>query len=298
LPLSQRNRNHIDFHLFKNLIKILSEAGFESISLTGGEPTLHPQIIRIIDLIGQHRFKTVFFHTNGISLNNTIINRVAKKFTKIAVSIHSANYLTWHRMTGGSKEQFRKIFLNLKKLSNLKGGPIVELKMVPIKGYNGTKKEFFDFLELCNKSKFKFKILNFEPIAKRQLKLAIPFRNIKEILTRVGCKTVPREKTFRGQSNYLPLNKFKYKNTTGVAIEIGCGDEKVCKGCYLCNEIFISSDLKIKPCHMSNHQINIADFARNKENRLIIKKIIESRLFLSKAPGIGLEVWQNSKTQL
>lgn len=297
MPLSHKNRVHINIDELRYLIKILSDKSLNNISITGGDPTIHPKIFEIIDIFNQFNFKNLFFHTNGINLNEELLKKLSLKFNKLAISVHSVDFKRWRKITKGTKFQFKKLFSNLKVLSTkkFKDRFLIELKYVPVKGYNDSEREIKNFLELCNKYRFKFKLLNFEPILPSQIKLEMPFKIIKKKLFNIGCQAERDEKEFRGQSKYLPIKKFRYKNTFGVAIEIGCGKPKACKECYRSNEIFITPQLQVKPCHMSNYQIDIRDFIKTKNKRAIFKAIIDSRLYLARSPGAGLRVWQNNK---
>lgn len=293
LSLLQKNKLHIDIEQLKYLIKILVDKGLNNISITGGDPTIHPKIFEIINFLNQFKFKNLFFHTNGINLNEKLLKKLSINFNKVAISVHSINFNTWQKMTGGTKTQFKKLIDNLNILSKFKDKFLIELKCVPIKNYNYSEKEFKNFVDLCNKFGFKFKFLNFEPIVYRQTKLMVPLKDVKKLLIKIGCKVNDNKEKFRGQFNYLPIKKFKYKNIFGVVIEIGCGDPEVCKECYHCNEIFITPELKIKPCHMNNFQINLEDFIKQKNKQGIFRAIIDSRLFLTKSPGAGCQVWQS-----
>ncbi len=297
MDLRQRNKNYVDIFLLKRFIKILANRGLKKISITGGEPSLHPKILDIVNFLNQFNFRDLFFHTNGINLNEVLMGELLKKFTKIAVSIHSMNFDTWTKITGGRREHFDKLLSNLSLLSESSKGLdiIIELKFVPIRGYNDSNKEFLDFLKYCSDKKFKFKFLNFEPILAEHIKKVIPFNEIKRKLIRLGCFQSSKKGSFRGQNNYLPIEIFHYKNTRGVAIEIGCGDSKVCNSCYLSNEIFVTPDFKIKPCHIDNFSLDLLKYIKNKDVEKILYYILESRKFLSTAPGANIKVWQPIK---
>ncbi len=292
LPLCQKNKTHINTQKFKKLIKILALSGLKKLSLTGGDPTMHPDITEIIDFLGDFNFDELFFHTNGVGLNDSLIKKIGKKFTKIAVSIHSVHFDTWKRMTNGTEKQFENIRNNLESLSLLNGETAIELKCVPIKGYNFSESEIKDFLEFCDKFAFKFKFLNFEPISKDHLKLSVPIKEINKTLVSIGCEIAEQEKIFRGQPNYLPIKRFNYGRCSGVAIEIGCGEDRACRECYRSNEIFVTPNLKIKPCHMDDYEIDLNKSLEEENGDSLAKSIIDSRIFLSKAPGKGLTTWQ------
>lgn len=294
MPLCRKNKKHINLKQLKYLVRILADEGLKNLSITGGEPTLYPHIIELVDFLNQFNFKNLFLHTNGTNLDRSLLKKLSLRFNKIAISVHSFNFNIWQKITSGTERQFRKIMDNLQILTEFNDAFLVELKCVPIRGYNDSEKEFKTFLDFCNVSAFKFKFLNFEPIIDKHIELVIPFSEIEEKLFDIGCRQAGQaKKTFRGQNNYLPIREFKYKNVSGVAIEIGCGDPSVCKECYRSSEIFITPELEIKPCHMNNYQINLVNLIKQKNRQNIFQNIIDSRLFLAESPGAGLEKWQN-----
>lgn len=158
-----------------------------------------------------------------------------------------------------------------------------------------TNEEFIDFLEYSSELGFKFKFLNFEPILPEHIKKVISFSKVENKLIEVGCFPVPSAKSFRGQINYLPIRRFNYKNVKGVAIEIGCGNAKVCKNCYCSNEIFVTPDFKIKPCHISDFKLNLEEFIKSYDVEKILDLVLASRKFLTTAPGADIKIWQQTK---
>jgi len=296
MPLLQRNKKHIDLKKLKYLIKVLTKRGLKNVSITGGEPTVFPKIGELMVFLGQFSFKDLFFHTNGINLNKNLLEALSNVCNKIAVSIHTVNFATWQKVTNGQRMQFNRLMKNLRCLSELTNKVLVELKFVNIKGYNDSEKEFRDFVSLCSRFGFKFKFLNFEPIFSDHVKLSISFDEVIKKLINISCKPRDDDEKFRGQSNYLPIKKFIYKNTFGVAIEIGCGELDVCKECYQSNEIFITPKFTIKPCHMNSYEIPLDEFILNKDEEAIYNAIVKSRVFLSQSPGVGLNIWQNNSS--
>lgn len=292
MALSERNKNHVDGDKLKYLIEALTEKGLRNVSITGGEPSLYKDIFNLIQFLAKFNFKDLFFHTNGIGLDGKLREKLLSNFTKVGVSIHTTEFHTWQGMTGGTKKQFLKIFDNLKETSDQPRQSLIEVKCVPIKGYNDSENQLKRMLEFCNKFGFKFKLLNFEPIVSNHLKLRVPFPVIKRRLINVGCNFQNHKNQFRAQDSYLPLKSFEYKDIEGVAIEIGCGDEKVCNSCYNSNEIFITPTLKIKPCHVSNWTIDLNHLIEKQNIKGICRAIVQSRLFLKKAPGLGRELWR------
>ena len=269
MPLYQKNNFFCDLEKTKTLIKILTEKGLKEISFTGGEPSLHPDILELVEFCGKFDFKNLFFHTNGVFIRKDLIKTLLKNFKKL---IETLEYLATK-----NKEI------------------LVEIKCVLIRGINDEEKDIKSFLDFCSKYRFKFKILNFEPIIPEHINLVIPFQEVKEKINFVGAIPIEDDTLFRNQKKYLPVKKFFYGNTWGVVIKIGCGNQEVCKECYLSNEIFITPDLKIKPCHMRNYKIDLEKFIKKGDKSGIYEAIQESRNYLAQAPGENLNVWQGKE---
>lgn len=293
-----KNKTNIDSNHLEKLLKILKKEGLTKIALTGGEPSIYPNIKELIDLIIKLDFKQTFFHTNGIFLDKVMVN--IGHFTKIGISVHSLQFSKWRKITGGSKIQFNKLLSNLKDIKkqrdNSKKFPLVEIKHVVVKGINSDKKSLKDTLEFCVKNNFKFKFLNCEPINKNDLNHIESDEEIKRRLIDIGCKPIIQEKNFRGEKKYNPIHWFEYKGQKGVFIEIGCGKKIPCKYCYSTNEIFLTPALEIKPCHLSNAKYDLKDNIKNKQKKEILEKIYKSRLFLFNFPKMNKRRhWENEK---
>ncbi len=295
MDLGRKNKTHINGERFEKLVTILAKKGLKKISITGGDPTLYPDISKIFSTIQKYDFKESFFHTNGIGLNKKMIDELLMTFTKIAVSIHAVNFDIWEKICLGNHEQFDKLFDNLNYLSikSKEKNVLVEVKYVPVAGFNSEKKELKDFLDYCSEKKFKFKFLNFEPITKEQIKFAIKISDFNNILSSLGCIERKKASGFRGQTSYIPFKIFEYKNTWGVSIEIGCGDEDVCRGCFKSNEIFVTPNLSLKPCHASKFEIDLCEALDNNDFVKLQDDIIKSRIFLLETPGKGIKNWGN-----
>src|SRR3989338_956048 len=287
----RRDSTNIDVDDFAYLLNVLMDNGLEHISLTGGDPTLHPELKRILDIINESNIQRSFFHTNGIELDESLIMNQLYPFTKIAVSIHTTDFDTWRKITRGTKEQYDKLTNNLNLLGREGYGKKIEIKHVPIYGINDTDEIIKGTFDLCARYSFKFKFLNFESIENQHQRLIIPLGDLVAKLEGLGCRKIEKEWMFRGQTDYLPANFFEYNGTEGFAIEIGCGEQSVCRTCYKSNEIFLTPNLELKPCHISPVSISLKAAIDNQDLGKILAKLVDSRIFLFQRPGEGKTYW-------
>lgn len=287
---TQKNTTFVEFPKVKFLIETLVKGGLKNISITGGEPTLYPHVNDLIKLVNRSGIENRFFHTNGVGLSKELIDNGLRDFTKIAVSVHAFDYKIWKKLTDGTLSQYNSMINNLCNLKEC--FQKIEVKHVPIKGYNSSPEVIKKTLDFCSENQFKFKFLNFEPIEKGQESWIITFSDMQKILEDLGCRKLPIDKKFRGQTDYLPIFWYEYGNTKGVLIEIGCGDLKVCQSCFLSNEIFIDPKIRIKPCHMNERIIDLNKVIDEKNEEGIFDLIVKSRKVLKERPGENKTYWR------
>jgi len=116
------------------LLNEAKELNIPSITLSGGEPTLHPHISDIIKKVSMVGFLSIRLTTNGFKLNNenlleTIINA---PLTCLSVSLDAATPKTYKNIRGGDLniiERNIELFLNLRAQKRTKF-PLLYVSMV------------------------------------------------------------------------------------------------------------------------------------------------------------------------
>lgn len=277
--MSQRGTpSHMDASLYENLTKILRGCGIEKIAITGGEPFKHPDIFSILEMTKSCGYRDIFLHTNGTMLTDDVLSELDGKITKLGVSVHTLDQTVRGFLSGNNSD-----ISFLQTIANHAGRTsyIVEMKYVPILGVNDSEESLVSFLEFCNESKFKFKFLNYEIFdMERSHYDKLHIDNLVGKLLASGCKKVQRTDKFRGQCDYLPITELSYKESSGVAIETYCGEEYACAPCYKTTEMFVTPELKIKPCRRNVKQFDISKYVCNMDARSVMRTIVDSRAFL------------------
>jgi SynChlorMet cassette radical SAM/SPASM protein ScmF len=102
---------HLDFALFEQAIREGIPLGLSHSKLTGGEPLLHPDFIRIVDLLKANNI-TMTIETNGTLLDRKIARHFKEKstLTSISVSLDGA--------TAESHDAFRGVKGTYEKATN------------------------------------------------------------------------------------------------------------------------------------------------------------------------------------
>lgn len=110
---------HLDFELFKLAIEEGLPLGLQSVKLTGGEPLLHPDFIRIVDLIRENELNLTI-ETNGTLITPELANYLKWNSTlsHISVSLDGATRET-HDAFRGVKGSFQKAYQGILSLVEL-----------------------------------------------------------------------------------------------------------------------------------------------------------------------------------
>lgn len=87
--------------------------GYKVVTLTGGEPLLHPDIERIISYASQLGY-WICITTNGLAITDQIIDTVKKNRCILRVSFHTLNRELHCRMTGA--DSWQNVVDNIEKL--------------------------------------------------------------------------------------------------------------------------------------------------------------------------------------
>ncbi|MDE2221574.1 MAG: radical SAM protein [Candidatus Omnitrophica bacterium] len=119
---------YIDMAIFYRLVDDCSELGVESMTLCGGEPTLHPQIK---DMIAYVRGKDMQV---SINTNATFKEELVKELGQVAalnIDLATLKMEDYQSIQGGTKHQFNRVLANISAVAEFKKankGP--ELKIV------------------------------------------------------------------------------------------------------------------------------------------------------------------------
>lgn len=138
---------------FKEVIDGAKKLGLQTVCFSGGEPFLHPDIIKMIEYVYSEGLNS-YVYSSGIymddqgrrmSIPETILKDISKKVTKIIFNIEAAEETTYDAIMG-TQGNFLLMISSIK--SAVKNGISVEGHFVPNKiNKNQIKKT----LELCKK---------------------------------------------------------------------------------------------------------------------------------------------------
>ena len=139
----------------EKILEVVEDAvalGCESISLSGGEPFLHPGLVQIVNHIAKHGVQC-FVYTSGICFDNgnprsipvEVLDKLRGKVAKYIVNVGAADEATYDKIMGTAFHGFTMMKQFITDAVSL--GEVVEAHFVPMKlNYQ----QIPSVVEMCN----------------------------------------------------------------------------------------------------------------------------------------------------
>jgi radical SAM protein with 4Fe4S-binding SPASM domain len=205
----KENPKHISKNYIKKLRPFLKTA--YHVALHGwGEPLMNPEIAWIINECEKYGCK-IMFHTNGLLINDEIIDTLIKyKVESITISIDAATKNTYELLRGGS---FNILINNLIRLNTRKEHlkskyPLVEFKYILMKSNINDLDHLIDLAKICGIYKIIFQHL-IEWTNKKELKNQSVF-DIEDIDDLIKSKVI--EKAGKIKINYPGIKRLSERS--------------------------------------------------------------------------------------
>jgi radical SAM protein with 4Fe4S-binding SPASM domain len=115
--LGKKKREHIDFDLLTRRIKEAKDLGVRIIDLTGGEPSVHPVFLEILETVGGLEFERINLSTNGFFLiKPEMLREIVKHRVCCGISLDGVDQATVDRIRGeGTFSKLMNVFRTLKE---------------------------------------------------------------------------------------------------------------------------------------------------------------------------------------
>jgi len=184
-----------------NLFQDSESGNAEVLQISGGEPTMHPEIIKILELAREKKFKYVMLNTNGMKLakDEGFVKELAK------FGDHFEIYLQFDGFEKTTYEHFRGKDLRKikeKAIANLTKHKIPTTLVATIEK-NVNDKEIVKIIEYALENEF-IRGVNFQPVS---FSGRVKNHNIKDRITLTGIlnKIEQQTKSKIKKSDFIPL---------------------------------------------------------------------------------------------
>ncbi|MHB8571973.1 MAG: GTP 3',8-cyclase MoaA [Candidatus Dormibacteria bacterium] len=225
------------------LVTILAGLGVNQVRVTGGEPTVHPQLLAIISGLRQvPGIESLSLTTNGVRLEKLASGLAAAGLTRINVSLDSLDHARYHRAT-------RRPFLDrvLAGLAELERHPSISpIKVNVVAMRDFTEPDISAFALLARTRPYVVRFIEFMPLdagGDWRRELVLTGREIREVIEREVLALSPIEADTGSTSR-------RYRFVDGVG-EIGFVNPVSEPFCADCNRVRITADGQFRTCLFS-----------------------------------------------
>ncbi len=245
--------------------EVFAALGVNRIRITGGEPLVRKGICQFLDKLTKiENISEVMLTTNGSLLEKYAADLYNAGVKRLNISLDSLIPERNKYITGVDKTD--AILAGIKKAAETGFAPI-KVNSVIIRDFNDD--EIIKFAELSAKYNIICRFIEFMPIGNSE--------NWNEKNIVYGSEIIERLKDFEPQEMLKDKNSgpaVNYKLNNGGIIGIITPISK--HFCSECDKLRITADGKIRPCLLSDNEIDIKKAIKDKDKEMLIKQIMQS----------------------
>lgn len=245
--------------------EVFASLGVNRIRITGGEPLVRKDLCQFLDKLTKiDNIQEVMLTTNGSLLNKYAKDLYEAGVKRLNISLDSLKQERNKYITGVDKTE--DILAGIKKAAEIGFKPI-KVNSVIIRDFNDD--EIVNFAELSAKYNIICRFIEFMPIGNSE--------NWNEKNIVYGSEILERLSTFEPKIMEKDINSgpaVNYKLNNGGIIGIITPISK--HFCSECDKLRITADGKIRPCLLSDNEIDIKEALQSRDKDLLINKIMQA----------------------
>lgn len=232
--------------------------GVTKIRLTGGEPTVRPDILSLMQQLGAlrpHGLRELCITTNGVALHRKIEAMVEAGLTGVNLSLDTLDPWQFQIMTRRRGfEAVQKSISRIHDLNRAGAGVRFKINCVVMRGVND--REVLDFVEMTRENDVEIRFIEYMPFDGNKWSKGKMF-SYSEMLDVIRAR-------------YPSLQKVQdHKNDTsktwhipGFAGRVGFVTSMTHNFCGTCNRLRITSDGNLKVCLFGNAEVSLREIVR------------------------------------
>jgi cyclic pyranopterin phosphate synthase len=230
------------------LVKVGASLGVNKIRLTGGEPTIRPGIVNLVEAIARvPGIKDLAMTTNGVLLDKLARPLVEAGLTRVNISIDTLNPEKFHRITrwGDIDDVWRGIWA-----AEVAGLHPLKLNCVVVRHFND--EDVIDLARLTLENDWEVRFIEMMPfgeIADFQQSNVVSFREIRERVEQVFGPLEEASYDFVD-----PSRPFRIAGAMGALGFISSVTEPFCQGC---GRVRLTADGKLRLCLLRDDEVDL-----------------------------------------
>jgi cyclic pyranopterin phosphate synthase len=248
--------SHHDILSYEEILRIVRigiRLGINKVRVTGGEPLVRKGVDHFLkqlnDLAG---LQEVTLTTNGVSLAKHLEKIWSAGVRRINISLDTLDRDKFSQITGS--DQFEQVWSAIDSAHKMGFKPL-KLNIVALRRINAD--ELTDFARLSIEKPYHVRFIEYMPIGKTRSNSGPPLLvpEIKTTIEKIG-RLLPVERSVKDG----PAQRFRFEGALG---EIGFISAMSHHFCGTCNRLRLTADGHLRPCLLSDRQIDIKRVIRS-----------------------------------
>lgn len=244
------------------LSSLFVSQGVTKIRLTGGEPTVRPDIVPLMQQIGSlssRGLRELALTTNGISLHRKLDKMVEAGLTGLNISLDTLDPFQFQILT--RRKGFDAVMKSIDRvleLNRLGAGIKLKVNCVVMRGIN--EREIIPFVEMGREKDIEVRFIEYMPFdgnrwSQRKM---LSYKEMLEIIR----EKYPGVRSVKGHIN----DTSKTYEVPGFVGKLGFITSMTHNFCGTCNRLRITSDGNLKVCLFGNAEVSLRDIIRKENN--------------------------------
>jgi GTP 3',8-cyclase len=240
------------------IVSQLAPLGLRRIRITGGEPTIRPQLDRLIAMVRAiPGIEDIALSTNGVKLESMAESLRSAGLDRINMS---ADSLRPERIAAIARRSISFDPVRAAKAAQRAGLDPIKINVVVMRGINDDELE--DFARLTFEHPWHVRFIELMPVGDlRSLtwEHVVPSGEVLERIARLGTLR-PTSAPLRGNG------PAKYHRFDGASGTIGLITPMTHTYCETCNRVRLTADGRLRTCLFGDHEVNLRDPLRRRED--------------------------------
>src|SRR6266511_2238130 len=232
----------LTFDEIERLTRIAVELGIEEVRQTGGEPTLRPDLPRLVERLSQIDVRSLSLTTNGFLLRSMAGPLAEAGLTRINVSLDTLQHDRFHQIA--RRRGLDEVLAGLETLERYPSISPIKVNVVAMRDF--TEDEVVAFAQLARRKPYVIRFIEFMPLdadGNWQRERVLSGHEIKAIIERDFMPLVPVAAEPSSTSR-----RFTFPDGIG---ELGFINPVSQPFCGTCNRIRLTADGQLRTCLFS-----------------------------------------------
>lgn len=269
------HREILTYEEIAAVARLAAELGINKVRLTGGEPLIRAKLSELVAMLAEiEAIDDISLTTNGILLKQYSAELKQAGLKRVNVSLDSLNRDKFKRIT--RHEKLDEVLKGIEAARACGLNP-VKINMVVMRGINDD--EIVDFAKLTIDIGWHVRFIELMPFAADnppeghstgdKTGINTQFMSAKEIKKRLG--SLGRLEPSHPITGNGPAKYFRFPQAAGTVGFISPVSQHFC---FNCNRLRLTAEGKLRPCLLSDHEVDLRQPLRSGASPEELKKII------------------------